>query len=144
MGDSRAVGSLNGGSEKLSLTIDHKPTERTEQERIQKNGGRIYQTQSQVQSQTDPSKFETIVGPHRVAPGRLSVSRTFGDLEAKHPNFGGMAGVVICTPEVSQFDEQEMEQLDFLVLGCDGIFDKLTTQETVDVAWKAAQESASL
>lgn len=44
VGDSRAVASLNNGTEKLSLTIDHKPTERSEQERIQKNGGRIYQT----------------------------------------------------------------------------------------------------
>lgn len=109
VGDSRATASLNQGSEKLALTIDHKPTEPGEQQRIQKNGGRIYQTQSQVQSQHDPSKFETIVGPHRVAPGRLSVSRTFGDLEAKNPSFGGMAGVVICTPEVSQFDEKELQ-----------------------------------
>ena len=48
VGDSRAVASLNEGTEKLGLTIDHKPTEKTEVERIVKNGGRIYQTQSQV------------------------------------------------------------------------------------------------
>jgi len=30
-----------------------------------------------------------------VLPGRLSVSRTFGDIEAKAEKFGGKAGVVI-------------------------------------------------
>lgn len=41
------------------------------------------------------------MGPYRVAPGRLSVSRTFGDIEAKHPDLGGMAGVVVCDPEIT-------------------------------------------
>jgi len=35
-----------------------------------------------------------------VAPGRLSVSRTFGDIEAKHPDLGGMHGVVVCDPDI--------------------------------------------
>lgn len=39
------------------------------------------------------------VGPYRVAPGRLSVSRTFGDVEAKIPDLGGMEGVVVCDPD---------------------------------------------
>lgn len=41
------------------------------------------------------------MGPYRVAPGRLSVSRTFGDIEAKYPDLGGMAGVVVCDPDVN-------------------------------------------
>ena len=32
---------------------------------------------------------ELIIGPQRVLPGRLSVSRTFGDLEAKVSALGG-------------------------------------------------------
>jgi protein phosphatase 2C family protein 2/3 len=32
---------------------------------------------------------DLIIGPLRVLPGRLSVSRTFGDVEAKHPKLGG-------------------------------------------------------
>jgi hypothetical protein len=35
------------------------------------------------------------LGPFRVLPGRLSVSRTFGDIEAKIEKFGGKNGVVI-------------------------------------------------
>lgn len=39
----------------------------------------------------------------RVLPGRLSVSRTFGDAEAKIPSLGGNLKVVIATPEISTF-----------------------------------------
>jgi len=43
------------------------------------------------------------VGPMRVLPGRLSVSRTFGDIEAKLQQFGGNPNVVIATPEITCF-----------------------------------------
>jgi hypothetical protein len=42
-----------------------------------------------------------LFGPYRVLPGRLSVSRTFGDIEAKLEKFGGKAGVVVAEPEIS-------------------------------------------
>jgi hypothetical protein len=35
-----------------------------------------------------------IIGPHRVFPGRLSVSRTIGDIEAKDPRYGGKVHIV--------------------------------------------------
>jgi protein phosphatase 2C family protein 2/3 len=41
-------------------------------------------------------------GPVRVFPGRLSVSRTFGDIEAKLEKFKGLPNVVIATPEVKR------------------------------------------
>jgi protein phosphatase 2C family protein 2/3 len=59
---------------------------------------------------------EVVHGPHRVFPGRLSVSRTIGDIEAKDPVFGGMRGVVIAEPEVTSFTINN--ESDFLVLGC--------------------------
>ena len=43
------------------------------------------------------------LGPHRVFPGRLSVSRTIGDIEAKLLKYGGLEGVIIAQPEISQF-----------------------------------------
>lgn len=64
------------------------------------------------------------LGPYRVAPGRLSVSRTFGDLEAKHLDLGGIPGVVVCDPDVNYLPNGANE-LDFIVMGSDGIFDKL-------------------
>jgi len=36
-------------------------------------------------------------------PGRLSVSRSFGDLEAKIEDFGGKPGVLIAEPEIKAF-----------------------------------------
>ena len=42
-----------------------------------------------------------LIGPYRVFPGRLSVCRTFGDLEAKQPQLGGNPNVVICDPDIN-------------------------------------------
>jgi protein phosphatase 2C family protein 2/3 len=39
----------------------------------------------------------------RVLPGRLSVSRTFGDIEAKLEKFGGNIKVVVAEPEIRNF-----------------------------------------
>lgn len=49
-------------------------------------------------------------------PGRLSVSRSFGDVEAKLTKFGGMPGVIVPTPDISCFTIDA--EVDFLVLGC--------------------------
>ena len=75
-------------------------------------------------------------GPYRVLPGRLSVSRTFGDIEAKQVKFGGKPGVVIAEPEISQFTIND-ESHDFIVLGCDGIYDRLNSIDVIDSAWAA-------
>jgi protein phosphatase PTC2/3 len=42
----------------------------------------------------------TIVGPPRVKPGKLSVSRTFGDVTAKFKKYGGNPKCVISDPDV--------------------------------------------
>ena len=57
-----------------------------------------------------------IYGPYRVFPGRLSVSRTFGDIEAKREKYGGNPNVVIATPEIKEFEINE--KMDFIILGC--------------------------
>ena len=77
-----------------------------------------------------------LYGPYRVLPGRLSVSRTFGDIEAKMEKFGGKPGVVIAEPEISQFSIID-DSHDFIVLGCDGIYDRLNSIDVVDSAWSA-------
>jgi len=68
-----------------------------------------------------------ILGPHRVLPGRLSVSRTFGDIEAKIVKYGGNPNVVVAEPEIKTFKLNE--DCDYFVLACDGIFDKLNNAE---------------
>ena len=79
------------------------------------------------------------LGPFRVFPGRLSVSRTFGDIEAKMSSFGGNPKVVIAEPEIKVFklnDEHE-----FIILGSDGVYDKLTNKEIVKSAWDSLEDS---
>lgn len=57
-----------------------------------------------------------LVGPHRVFPGRLSVSRTFGDVEAKLVKFGGLPNVITAIPEIISFEIKN--NMDFIVMGC--------------------------
>lgn len=72
-------------------------------------------------------------------PGRLSVSRTFGDIEAKLEQFGGNSKVIVSEPEIRVHDIHESND-DFFVLGCDGIFDRMTNNETVGTCWKAIED----
>ena len=138
VGDSRAIMSSN---RKLrEITIDHKPNEINEKNRIIKNGGKVYQTQSPLNSFNNSLIHNQIlIGPFRVFPGRLSVSRTIGDVEAKNVKFGGKSNVVIAVPDVYCFDIVE-DDVDFLVLGCDGIFDQLSNKDCFDCAWMVFQE----
>ena len=62
-------------------------------------------------------------------PGRLSVSRALGDIEAKDPRYGGNPKVVIATPEIKIFKIRN--SYDFIIMGCDGIFEKLTNEEII-------------
>lgn len=68
----------DGGKKIFPLSYDHKPSEENEHKRIIEAGGQVYQTAIPKNLEIDQE-----FGPHRVLPGRLSVSRTFGDLEAK-------------------------------------------------------------
>lgn len=74
-----------------------------------------------------------VLGPHRVFPGRLSVSRTFGDIEAKLPKYNGNPNVVIAEPDITSFKIKNT--YDFLILACDGVFDKLSNKEVIHTAW---------
>lgn len=78
-------------------------------------------------------EHQFIMGPHRAFPGRLSVTRTFGDIEAKFPQFGGNPKAIVCTPEIRSVVISEED--DFIILGCDGIYDKLSNEEVIDIVW---------
>ena len=121
IGDSRCVlGKLNKNNkwEYENLSRDHKPSLPEEAERIKKKGGRIR-----------PMKDDdgTFVGPLRVymkdkdMPG-LAMTRSFGDY------FASTAGT-ISIPEIGEhfFDEDDK----FLVIGSDGLFEFIDSQEVV-------------
>ena len=60
-------------------------------------------------------KRKDIKLPYRVFPGKLSVSRTIGDLVAKVTKYGGNPKVVIPTPDIFCFDLDSNH--DFIFMG---------------------------
>jgi len=69
----------------------------------------------------------------------LSVARTFGDPEAKIKSLNGNPNVIIHNPEIKQFQIQKDH--DFIALGCDGIFDKLSNQDAITCVWRAVYDN---
>ena len=139
VGDSRCLISCKNGKILKDVTRDHKPNYSYEKERILKYNGNIYQSETpkeiDIEDEEDKIfKDKVILGPYRVNPGRLSVSRTLVDAEAKIPKFGGNPNVIISEPDIYIF-ELEIDDVDFFILGCDGIYDQLTSKEVLDCAW---------
>lgn len=133
VGDSRAIVSQNKGLTVFPLSVDHKPNAEGERSRIEKYGGSVYQ------SNILNKKGDVIVGPYRLVPGKLSVSRAIGDVEAKLEKYSGNPNVLIGDPEIHQLNFDESH--DFIMIGCDGIFDKLENEEISDVIWKTRKNS---
>lgn len=78
VGDSRAILSTEGGRFAFNLSRDHRPTDSKEQERVISAGGKIYRTE--MLPINEKGKDDKILGPLRIYPGKLSVSRTIGDI----------------------------------------------------------------
>lgn len=113
VGDSRAIMSGNFGDKLYVLSRDHRPSDEREYKRIIEAGGKIYQTEANIVSK---DTTESILGPLRVSPGKLSVSRTIGDIEAKLEKFGGNENVIIPIPDIKYFEISD--QYDFILIGC--------------------------
>lgn len=151
VGDSRVFCSKKHGSLVQDITTDHKPESTTEFARIIKNNGQLYRMSANQRTGEERYYFikqfneleqinkieennpHIIFGPWRVKPGGLSVSRSFGDVESKMQSLGGVAGTVICEPETSSFS---YEDIDFIVIGCDGVFDKLSSEKISETVWE--------
>ena len=144
IGDSRAIMSLNGGAKVKVLTTDHKPNDPKEFERAMKNGSKIYLDDNEDERDVTKLKFikeksefekyknnKEIV--YRVFPSDLSVMRTIGDIKAKTKKYGGNPGTIINKPDIFVYDININD--DFIVMGCDGIFDNLSNQEICNAAW---------
>ena len=59
-------------------------------------------------------------------------------MEAKLEQFGGKEGVLIATPEIKAFKIKN--EHDFIVLGCDGIYDRISNRESIQVIWNAVRD----
>ena len=62
------------------------------------------------------------------------VSRTFGDIESKRKDLGGIKGVIVPTPEITTFPFTP--NTDYALLACDGVFDVLTNEEVNEIIWE--------
>jgi serine/threonine protein phosphatase PrpC len=101
-GDSRAI--LCRGGMTLPLSFDHKPANPTETTRVNQAGG--------------------VVRMKRI-DGDLAVSRGFGDFRFKlNGNASNYEQKVISIPEIIVYPRDD-EKDEFLVIGCDGIWDVL-------------------
>lgn len=108
-GDSRAV--LSRGKTVALSTCDHKPANPGEKKRITDAGGSVM-----IQR----------------VNGSLAVSRALGDFEYKNvPGRGPCEQLVSPEPEV-YVETRDLENDEFLVLACDGIWDVMTNDELCD------------
>lgn len=111
-GDSRAVLCRNGAA--VELSRDHKPESPRERTRIENAGGRV-----------------SIVGPcHRVDFG-LNLSRALGDfLYKRNAELPPSQQKITAVPEI--VTETIQSEDEFILLGCDGIFELLSNQQVVN------------
>lgn len=135
LGDSRAILSSNKGAKFFPLSKDHKPFEPNEMARIIQAGGYVYQSNNY-------NSIPAAVGPYRVFPGRLSVSRTIGDIYAKVTQYGGNPNVIIPTPEIRNF--KLTSDHDFILICSDGIFDRVENSQAIECIWNSFRKNYSL
>nr|GLL37140.1 probable protein phosphatase 2C 27 isoform X1 [Ipomoea trifida]GMD40329.1 probable protein phosphatase 2C 27 [Ipomoea batatas] len=108
-GDCRAVLGKRGRA--IELSKDHKPNSTSERFRIEKLGGAIYDG---------------------YLNGQLSVSRALGDWHMKGPK--GSACPLSAEPELQETILTEDDE--FLIMGCDGLWDVMSSQYAVTMARK--------
>jgi len=112
-GDSRAV--LSRAGRAVELSEDHKPENPEETARIVKAGGYVQQMPGGARIQGD-----------------LNLSRSLGDLRYKKPDDAPPEEQILTAfPEVRTFDLTSDDE--FLVIGCDGIWERVGNQEIVDL-----------
>jgi len=111
-GDSRAVLCRSGRA--VALSEDHKPNDDIERNRIQAAGGYVERCE-----------------PCWRVNGNLNLSRALGDLEYKKNTKLKPEEQIICsTPDIHV--EERCAEDEFVVICCDGVWDRKTNQEVVD------------
>ena len=112
-GDSRCVVAEEGKAKALSL--DHKPTQKREKERIYKAGHTV--------------NYEGRID------GNLNLSRAIGDMWAKkNQKLPLEQQAVTALPDVKT--HQLTEKTDFVIMGCDGVWELKNRQQMVDFVYK--------
>ncbi|CAL1400050.1 unnamed protein product [Linum trigynum] len=110
-GDSRAVLGKRGRA--IELSKDHKPNCTSERQRIERLGGVIYDG---------------------YLNGQLSVARALGDWHIKGASGKGGKSPLSAEPELEEMELTEEDE--FLILGCDGLWDVMSSQCAVTMVRK--------
>lgn len=119
-GDSRAVLATRTGDGRVvarDLSVDHKPDEPEESERITQWGGF-------VRPSPEPGLSARVYLDAEFTMIGLAMSRSIGDYAVK-------AVGVIAEPDVQEFDIDPQDQ--FMILASDGVWEFITSQEAVDI-----------
>mmetsp|Transcript_26125 Transcript_26125/g.60918 ORF Transcript_26125/g.60918 Transcript_26125/m.60918 type:complete len:469 (-) Transcript_26125:108-1514(-) len=108
-GDSRCL--VGSNARAIDMSVDHKPTMLSERDRIQKAGGFV-----SAQGRVD---------------GNLNLSRSLGDFAYKQDsNLKPEEQKITCAPEI--FHRRLTAHDRYVILGCDGIFEKKSNQQLLD------------
>ena len=127
-GDSRAVLCRNGIA--VPLSEDHKPNDPRESERIVKAGGTIEESQGGTRT-------------HYRVNGNLNLSRAIGDLEyKKNTDLQPHEQMITSTPDIVRMERSDDDE--FIVLGCDGVWDVLTNDDCVHFVRSRLAEGKAL
>jgi len=114
LGDARAV--LSRGGHAMPLSVDHKPDVEAEKSRIENASGKV-----------EWRGCWRVMTNNGGAPRGLAVSRAFGDMDWKVPNMLVESAPDVMSVELNRRDE-------FVIVGCDGVWDVLQNQDAVDIA----------
>jgi serine/threonine protein phosphatase PrpC len=118
-GDSRSV--ISVGKQAHQLSEDHKPDSESEKNRIEKAGGYV------MGGRTN---------------GVLSLSRAIGDFDYKDMNKVPIDHIITAVPDVTVRDITP--DTEFIICACDGIWDCLSPQESVDKVHEKLAKSNDL
>ncbi|XP_059631991.1 probable protein phosphatase 2C 49 [Cornus florida] len=105
-GDCRAVLCRKGVA--VQMSQDHRPNSVAERKRVEDLGGYI---------------------KYGFLNGELAVTRALGDWHMKYPR--GSSSPLIAEPDVQQVELTEDDE--FLIIGCDGIWDVMSNEEAVSL-----------
>lgn len=124
------------GQPPLRLSDDHNTDNQKECARVKNAGGEV--RQELVRRQTGCCVTERVpAGKHRVWPGGLAITRSFGDYHAKLTAFGGV-------PDSVLYEFEELRKMDVepqwrgLVIASDGAWDALSP----DAVWKSLSDAS--
>lgn len=119
LGDARAVICRGGLAVRLTSMSDHKATDPAEAKRVIEAGGTIFNER---------------------VNGMLAISRAFGDHQLKAPALPN--DVVSNTPDITSTELTDQDM--FVIVACDGLWDVVEDQESVNLVLEGIRELMQL